>query len=234
MNILTFMYGDYQYEYELVRLQRKTLSLTVHPDMRIVLKSPVQATMERIEGFLRRKWLWLEKQLRFFKQYQRAVYRKEYLSGESFMYRGRQYLLKVEEGSQDRVSLMRGYLLLTTTNEISNGIYTRRLLHHWYKQRAITVFKLRLQAVLKQFNYTFSPELEVRKMPKRWGSFVSKKKIILNPDLVKASTDCIDYVVIHELCHMAVPDHNRKFYALLEQKLPDWKEKRSKLNLMIG
>ena len=99
----TFQYGKYRYTYKEIKEDRKTLSLSVHPDMSVFLKVPVTVSTEKIESFLKRKWMWLEKQLRYFEQYQREKYKKEYVSGESFLYLGRQYKLQVEKSKRDEL-----------------------------------------------------------------------------------------------------------------------------------
>ena len=76
-----FIFGSYIYNYELIKQTRRTMSLTVTPDLRIVLKCPENTTKEKIDHFLQKKWFWLEKQLSFFKKYQRKTYKREYISG---------------------------------------------------------------------------------------------------------------------------------------------------------
>lgn len=234
MNKNQFHYGGHRYEYELVKENRKTLSLTVRPDMSILLKTPFQADSNHIEIFLKRKWLWLERQLKFFKKYQRKIYKKEHISGESFLYLGRQYKLKVIKGRQDNISLTKGVLRLTTTKKTSDNDHNRTVLNKWYQERTKAIFKKRYQIVLNNFNYDFIPRLSTRKMLKRWGSCVDKKRIVLNPSLIKTSTDCIDYVITHEFCHIRYENHNAKFYEYLEKKYPDWQRIKEKLELRLG
>jgi hypothetical protein len=66
-------------------------------------------------------------------------------------------------------------------------------------------------------------------MKKRWGSCSGKNTILFNPELVKAPGHCIEYVVVHELCHLVYPHHNRKFYSLLTYILPDWECRKARL-----
>jgi predicted metal-dependent hydrolase len=84
---------------------------------------------------------------------------------------------------------------------------------------------------MKKFNYDFTPDLVIRKMQKRWGSYLSNKKIILNPLLIRASKDCIDYVIVHELCHMKHKNHNENFFKLQESIIFNWREVKEKLEL---
>lgn len=228
-----FIYGSYRYTYSHVRQNRKTLSVTVYPDMKIVLKSPEEASQERIEQFLRRKWMWLEKQLRFFKKYKRKIYEREYITGESFLYLGKLYTLQVKKGSTDEVVYYKGKLFVYTTEKVTNSEHTKLILRRWYRRRAQAILNQRYSEVFKKFDYDSIPELRILKMPKRWGSFISKKAITLNPELIKAPIECIDYVIIHELCHMKYKDHSKNYFDYLEKMCPNWKELKEKLELRI-
>ena len=95
-----FIFGTFVYEYQLIKQDRKTLALTVTPDLRIVLKCPHKTDADRVESFLKKKWFWLEKQLSFFKKYQRKIYAKEYISGEGYLYLGRSALFLQKTNSQ--------------------------------------------------------------------------------------------------------------------------------------
>ncbi len=227
-----FIFGSFVYCYDLIKQDRKTLSLTVTPDMRICVKCPHSTDEERIEQFLRRKWFWLQKQLNFFGKYQRKIYSKEYVSGESFHYLGRQHKLVVKRGSEDNVSLLRGVLMVTTTKPVANGKYTQKLITQWYDQKREQVFTDRFEEMQKRFDYKSIPLLVIRDMKKRWGSFVNKDKIILNPKLIHVSKDCIDYVIVHELCHMRYKNHDKKFFGFLDEKYPKWERVKEKLELI--
>ena len=229
-----FFYGSNKYDYELMLQNRKTLSLTVQPDMSIVLKAPPQASQERIELFLRRKWLWLEKQLRFFKRYKKQVYEKEYVSGEGFLYLGKLYTLEVKKSQIEGVIFFKGKIILYTTRSSGDSKMNKKILLNWYRRKAQTIFLKRYLEVSKNFELKSLPGLTIRKMPKRWGSFISKKKIVLNPELIKAPTECIDYVIAHELCHMKYKDHSRKYFEYLSKMCPDWQKLKEKLELRMS
>lgn len=84
------------------------------------------------------------------------------------------------------------------------------------------------------FDYSEMPGLLVRRMTKRWGSYSQRTyRVILNTDLIRASTRYIDYVINHELCHIAQRKHNREFYELLESRLPDWRTLKTELELSL-
>ncbi len=224
-----FVFGSFVYEYALVREQRKTLSLTVMPDLQLVVKCPHKASDERIDGFLRRKWLWLEKQLSFFKKYQHKKYVREYVSGESYLYLGKQYKLMMHRSSLDKVILSRGILQIYTTHSVTDSMHTKKLINAWYTEKTMDFFTGRFAETLKRFDYNFESKLIIREMPKRWGSFVGNKRIVLNPRLIYTARECIDYVITHELCHLQYKDHNKKFFLFLDKKYPGWKRVKEKL-----
>lgn len=93
------------------------------------------------------------------------------------------------------------------------------------------IFDDQYKKVLEKFSYDFEPSLVIRKMNKRWGSFLKGKKIFLNPLLIQAPKECIDYVITHELCHMKYKNHDKRFYELLKSKIKNWEEVKEKLEL---
>lgn len=229
----TFIYGKHQYNYKLLRLDRKTLSLTVLPDISIVVRCPIKAKQDRIDAFLKKKWLWLEEQIKYFKKYQRKNINKEYVSGESFLYLGRQYKLNIKASSVDSVSLNKGVIVCNTTDSAKNNSSIRNLINKWYLEKAKLIFSERYNEVFGRFNYNNKPKLSIKKMDKRWGSFVRGKSIILNPLLIQTSKDCIDYVITHELCHVKYRDHSKAFYKLLRSKCPGWEIIKEKLETRL-
>jgi len=225
-----FRYGKYSYQYILLKEDRKTIALTVTPDLEIIVRSSQNATIEKVENFLKRKWVWLEKQLAYFQSVKKNSAGKEYVSGESFYYLGRQYQLIISRGSSTSVKLLRGKITLETNQGLRNGKANKTILNRWFAERAGIIFPERLEEVFPKFGYACPmPSLEIKRMAKRWGSFLGKKKIVLHPGLVHASKDCIDYVIAHELCHFKYKNHTQAFYRLLGEKCPSWSSVKEKL-----
>jgi predicted metal-dependent hydrolase len=224
-----FVFGSFEYCYDLIKQERKTLSLTVTPNLQIFLKSPNQADNNRIDKFLKKKWFWLEKQLAYFRKFQRKQYKKEYVSGESLFYLGKQYRLQVKRGKNEKVSLLRGCLLVITKNSVSDGVHTKKLVTKWFDEKTNKIFNERFEAVKTLFAYDEMPKLVVRDMKRRWGSYKDNHIIGLNPKLIRVPKECIDYVIAHEMCHVKHRDHGKEFYRLLEKKYPKWEKIKDKL-----
>ncbi|MDY0295872.1 MAG: SprT family zinc-dependent metalloprotease [Acidobacteriota bacterium] len=228
-----FQYGNISFHYKLIREERKTLSVTVLPTQKIIVKAPLQAPDDRIHALLSRKFRWVLKQQRYFHQF-KVEPQKEFVSGETFRYRGRSYKLLVRRtGQNEHVKLQHGTLTMFTT-QLGDASYKRRLLEDWYILKAHEVFSERLQVCLEMFEYVNKPGLMIRQMTRRWGSYSHKtKRVILNRELIKAATRHIDYVIIHELCHIKHRKHNRAFYDLLASKLHQWQQLKTELELSI-
>ena len=114
---------------------------------------------------------------------------------------------------------------------MSDSNHTKKLISEWYKEKATRVFQERFEEVMENFEYKNMPKLELLDMKRRWGSFVNKDKIILNPKLIHVPKDCIDYVITHELCHVKYKNHDKKFLQFLDEKYPKWEKVKDKLEM---
>jgi len=230
----TFQYGTYSYEYFIEFAERKTLALEVLPDLRIIVKAPINATLSEIEGFLTRKWKWLEKQLSELRNLKKGRSKKDYVSGESFYYLGRQYLMLVESAPVDTVKLERGKLRVYTKKSPRSSEHNKKLVTEWYDYHRDRIFKREYKTALKLFDYTTMPQLGQRSMPKRWGSYTADNKVLLNPRLIEAPREAIRYVCVHELCHKISRKHDKKFYTELDKRLPNWRRIKQSLEIRHG
>lgn len=224
-------WGEIEIPYIYSFSKRKTISISVHPDLSVSVKAPNDTDSETIRAFVKRKATWISKTRRDFEQFLPRQPERRYISGETHRYLGRQFRLKVENADKDSVKCLRGYLWITTEGDPTPE-RTKTLLEHWYRQHASTVFKERLLVCHQKVQREGipMPDLSIRKMVSRWGSFSSKGRITLNLALIKVPKECIDYVIIHELCHFKIKHHGPKFWRLLNQLMPDFEERRKKLN----
>jgi len=228
-----FKHGKTEYTYSLDKQKRKTFALTIHPNQSILLKTPETASAKDINNFLKKKSLWIDRQIDFFKQFKTAPQSKEYVSGEKFLYLGRRYMLKIVRGKNESVLLKSGRILVTTEKELRDTTHNKKLLDNWFLGRAESIFRERFEKMLEKFDYDFTPELAIRKMSKRWGSYHSKGKVLLNPILIHAPKRSIDYVVTHELCHAKHQNHSSDYYQFLKSKFPKWEIEKQKLEVLI-
>lgn len=234
---LSFLYGNERIAFERVpraKVSDKVL-IKVHPDCRVVVSAPLNAANEEVLAAVKQRGRWIYQQLREFRQQQEHITPRQYISGESHLYLGKQYLLKVNvEPSQPQgVKLLLGKLEVSVRSR--NPERVKNLLAEWYKERAREVFARRLEALLEQALWVSErPPLRLLVMQTQWGSCSSNGRITLNPNLVKAPRDCIDYVILHELCHLAEHNHSERFYRLMNQVMPGWDSVKERLDGMAG
>ncbi len=232
-----FRYGDELIAFE--RVQRRQASgkvlIKVHPDCRVVVSAPREAADDAVLAAVKQRGRWIYEQLRDFRQQLEHVTPRQYISGESHYYLGKQYLLKMIEApdSVQGVKMLRGKLEVSVRQRSAEKV--RELLADWYKARAKEVFARRLNAMLDQAIWvTGRPALRILTMQTQWGSCSPHGRITLNPHLVKASRECIDYVILHELCHIAEHNHSEHFYRLMSQVMPGWEKTKAKLDGMAN
>ena len=225
-------YGATIIDYDIEFAQRKTLSICVNPDCTVCLKAPVDATLEQIQQKVHKRASWILKQKRFFESFGTSTTKRQYISGESHLYLGRQYMLRVKESNVNAVHYQNNIIEIECRHKKDAGI----LLQTWYRQRANIKFQEYAQPIIEQFSvYGVKPHsLSIKKMDKRWGYCTIDGHITLNPRLICAPRCCIEYVITHELCHLVYRSHNKEFYALLTKEMPHWEKWKNKLERIMS
>jgi hypothetical protein len=201
----------------------------------VTVTAPDGSDLAAVEAKVRQRAPWILRQQRELEVYLPHTPPRRYVSGETHRYLGRQYRLKVEESGHEaeRVKLARGALHVGVATPADTQ-RVRQLVEDWYEKQAQRVFYERLLAMLPRFKpvQLGEPQLTVRTMENRWGSCTGAGAITLNLKLVQAPKPCIDYVIVHELCHLVEHNHGKSFYQLLDRMLPDWRARRRQLNEM--
>jgi len=230
---LSIQYGENRITFLLKQSDRKTLAITVHPDMTVEVKAPKKASLPEVKERVLKRAPWILKQQREFETYLPAQPTRKYVSGESFRYLGKQYRLKVIKADQPvpAVKLKKGYLEVHLSGKTDQA-KIKKALDDWFRKKARDLLAERFQAYLKKTKLKLrqEPVLDIRKMKTRWGSCTNGSKVILNPELIHVPSRCIDYVIAHEICHVIEHNHSKRFYHLLAREMPDWKAVQKKLN----
>lgn len=228
----SIQYGSKIIDFDVVYTNRKSLGITVMPELNVLVKAPIDCSIENIKEKIIKKAPWIIKQQSFFLSFHPRTTERKFISGETHLYLGRQYLLNVEVANSESVKLKGKFIEVKTTDK-SNS---KRLVTDWYYNQAQSKFKAIVQELITNFKkYKVEPtSIILREMPTRWGSCTAKGKIILNPELIKAPKGCIEYVIIHELCHLIHHDHTQKFIDLQTTEMPDWEKWKMKLENLLA
>lgn len=218
----------YSYEFK----DRKTLAIHVHPDLRVTVDVPNGTHVNKVKDKIKKRGSWIRKSWREFELYLPKQPARKYINGESHRYLGRQYRLKARKGKADTVKCYRGYFQVTCEKKPTPQ-KVKILLDNWYREKADQIFRKRYDLCcekIKKLDIKPVP-LTIRELKTRWGSCTKAGRIILNQELIKAPTECIDYVIMHELCHLKEHNHGPNFWKLLRKVLPDYKKRKERLNL---
>lgn len=223
-------YGSQTISYELQLVQRKTLSISVHPDFSVIVKAPEKINLEDIEKKVYHRAKWILNQKRRFEIYLPDVPPRKYVSGESHRFLGRQYRLKVIKSDTEEIKLSRQFLEVYTPD--TNPANARMLVKSWYREQASQMFQEHLSACYTKLarEKIPYPKISIRRMQSSWGSCSAKGAISLNIKLIQVPVEYIDYVITHELCHLKYLHHEVEFYKLLSRIMPGWQAKKEKLD----
>lgn len=228
----SIQYGGEKIVFEVRFRERKTLGITVNPDQSTIVNAPIATPIDKVFDKVRKRASWIIKQKDHFLSFEPRNLPKKYVSGETHLYLGRQYQLKVYSGENRKVKHTGRYIEVETDDKS----LTQDLVEEWYLTKAKIWFtKLSVPHVDRFKKYGVQPDrLDIRKMQYRWGSCTPAGRIILNPELIKAPKACIEYVIVHELCHLVYRDHTQKFFDLQQKEFPEWQKWKRKLELLLA
>lgn len=228
----SIQFGSKEIRFNLTYSERKSLGITVTPEMEVYVKAPYGAKLDKIKEKIRKRAPWIMKQQNFFLAFYPKVAEKKFVSGESHLFLGRSYQLKYTKSTKKDV-LRKGRVMEVQCKTKTD---IKPLLLKWYRIKAKANFAVIAEPLILRFKkYDVEPKgIFIQTMTTRWGSCTAKGKIILNPELIKAPKTCIEYVIIHELCHLVHRNHTQKFFDLQTKEMPDWQKWKAKLEKLMA
>jgi predicted metal-dependent hydrolase len=227
-------YSVHKLDYRLRFSARRTIAITVYPDSSIEIIAPLGTSRKEVETRLHKRARWVMRQLLHFEQFRPRSPKRRYVGGETHLYLGRQYRLKLIKDKSEGVKL-KGAFLTVASRSRNSSRRVKRLVCAWYREKGRSRITERFRAIAPRFvRLGCEPPLPIlRLMPHRWGSFSRAGRILLNPDLIRAPVACIDYVITHELIHLIHPNHSSEFYNLLDTLMPDWRARQQRLERVM-
>ncbi len=223
-------YGSKQIAYSVHYRQRKTLEIVVEPDCSVVVAAPVNADLKIVAEKVRKRAAWINRQKDYFRQFEPRTPQRMYVSGETHLYLGRQFRLKLHKSPKNSVKLVDGFFHVYLPDKSDNGM-VKNLMENWYHEKAVIKFTDSFERCRPRFAKMKvpTPHMHIQLLKKRWGSLSAKHRLTLNLGLIRAPRECIDYVVTHELCHLKFSNHGNEFFKLLDKIMPDWKRRKERL-----
>lgn len=235
MTVATLKYGDRETQYSVATVERLTskILIHVHPDGIVEVEAPPNRATAAIRSAVQKRARWIFENLDSAKDARAYALPREYVGGETHFYLGRRYrlLVREERGAPSTVKLVRGCIEIVAP--VADQAAIKRRLRHWYRVRALEYFQRRLDHIVTSLDWLDKvPTMKMVPMEHQWGSCTPSGSIHLNPALIRAPRHCIDYVLLHELCHLKEHNHSKKFYALLGKHNPNWVDTKAELDRM--
>jgi len=236
----SIIHGSETIVFELVRSDRRTVGLAVERDGSVVVRAPRRARESDVLDAVSRHGDWILRTRRRMAEAERRR-RLWYHEGELHPYLGRRYPLAIVPAEDEGVRLASGRLIVAARPDDGWSLgavsleRVKLVLDDWYDSEARRILPERLEACWASFpsNGHRRPSVRVKRMRTRWGSMSAKGAMSLRLDLVRAPVECIDYVIVHELCHLVHPHHGREFWALVEKLMPEWKQRKRRLHALL-
>ena len=219
-------FGATNIEYDVLYSERrKQMSIAVFPSKRVVVTVPMELSTDEIHKVMNKKAAWVIKKLDWFDQLDHPILEKEYVNGETFLYLGRQYRLKIRCGVDAPSAKLKGkffeVLMPDKMTEEEKRSMTESILRQWYKVHAEKKICEMIFEYAKRLHVEV-PRFKVKYQDKRWGSCSSDNMLNINARIIMAPRSQIEYVVAHELCHLKHRNHSSEYWQLLHLIMPDY------------
>lgn len=218
--------------YTLERKPVKNINLRIRADQSVYVSAPKDVAAKMVDAFVVEKSVYILRALKKFKDKNReTVSENRFVNGETVKFLGRNLRLKIKNASRSKVESDESYVTLYV-KDVQDADLKKRVLETWLRKKCkdeITAICKKVYPQVKKYGIAF-PEIQLREMVSRWGSCSPKKGFVtFNTALIAMPVSCIEYVVTHEFTHFLYPNHSKKFYQQLATFMPDWEERKKRL-----
>lgn len=221
----------FEYETEIIEFtvkysERKTLEIRIEPPDTVTVRAPKKASKDDVLKIVKSKAKWIVQKLFELSQVEYRKTQKEFVNGESFMYLGRNYLLELiydNTVNNPITKLYQGKFYLNTNTNDKEKL--RNSMEEWYREKALEKVVERVDYFQSYFSVT-PRAIKVKEQKRRWASCTSTKDLLFNWRCVMAPLYVLDYIVVHEMCHMIHLNHSSNYWNLVESIMPDYKKRK--------
>ncbi|GKX65948.1 M48 family metallopeptidase [Inconstantimicrobium mannanitabidum] len=221
-----FIYGTKEIEFTVKHSRRKTIGIQIVPTGEVRVMCPIGVSDETVVNLVKKKGKWIVEKQEELSKINASIIKRRAVNGESYLYLGKNYTLQINICKQDKeasVKLLRGKLIVTTHN--AEEEFIKSALEKWYRERALEKISERVEYYTTFFDKE-PRSIRVKEQKRRWASCTYRDDLLFNWRCVMAPMYIIDYVVVHELCHMPHKDHSKNFWNAVGKILPDYQERR--------
>lgn len=225
-------YGENEIEYSIIENPRLVSRVRIHVEAngKVEVEIPPGTGHAEVQRAVQKRSRWIIRNVNAVAVAKRHALPRRYVSGEAHFYLERRYkLIVLETPGPSGVRAWRARLEISCP--IADPAAVRRRLRNWYRERAAAYVERKLPELVARFSEIGTiPPFQMLAMEKQWGSCSPSGRLSLNPSLIKAPAHCVEYVLLHELCHVLEHNHSKRFYALLDRYCPDWRARKHELD----
>lgn len=213
-------------EFEIIRGNRvKTSEIIVEPN-KVIVRAPAKKSVDEVKQIVKRKADWIVRKQQEYQKLALEISNSSFEHNTTLPYLGKNYKLQIFTNYKtDKIRLIGGEFLVTLrSGEADDAKRVKILYENWLMDRAETLFLSKVKEYAKAIGVS-PKKIVIKKLRKRWGSATKDRVLNLNVNLLKAPEDVIDYIILHELCHLKIKDHSHRFWNLVGSQMPDYKQK---------
>jgi predicted metal-dependent hydrolase len=213
------------FEYEIKFSTRKTLNITVERDRKVLVRAPERLSIDKIDIIVQSKKQWINEKLNHAQKYSLLPESKEFISGETLMYLGKNYQLLVVDEEIEGVEFNQRFLISRTNQAMANELFKK-----WYLKQALQ----KIEPLAKEFAKNLGVKYngcKTSEMKYRWGSCTPNNNIIFNWRIIKAPMYVVSYLVAHELVHLIENNHTPRFWNVLSIQVPHYQKAKEWLKI---
>ena len=221
-------------EFRVIYSRRRTLGISVLPDSSVIVRVPYLTSYKTIARIVRQKYTWIIKHRDHYRNNIKGKLSNPYVNGATHLFRGIEHVLKVEKSATKYVHFLDGTIELGLTKP-DDPKEIKLMLYKGYKKEATDILPQYYERMLirPELNMFKPSGLIIRTMKRRWGSCSNKGIITLSTELIKLPDIYIEYVIVHEFCHLKHHNHGKMYYELLSELFPGWKQIRKEMRQYI-
>lgn len=227
-------YGTDVIEYSVVKTRRRKTSEVIVDKNTVEVRAPLYKPDHEIEQVVRNKAGWIFHKQKEYREMNLHITKPTFVENSTLPYLGKNYHFKVIGQQKNSIRFIDGEFIITlfTSNSKNPASYIERLYEHWLMKTARPIFMNKVKSYSEKLGIEKVEKISIKKLKNRWGSMSKNGRTInLNVNLLKASGDVIDYIILHELCHLKIKEHSHHFWDLIHKFMPDYQEKIDWLNI---
>lgn len=229
-----FIYQNHIIEYTLTRNAKRNVNFRVKTNGEICISAPKYVSKAELDKMISERAEWMIKNQEKVKNKKQNSIKENIQNGSQIFLNGQKYYIKLTSGNTNHIHFRDNILILQIKEKYRDSQeYINAYFEQWLKEMMYVLSDKLIDKyliALKKYHLK-KPELTIRTMASRWGSCTpSKGKITINKNLIYPPQQCLEYVVLHELAHLVEANHSKRFYAIIAEVMPDWKECKKILN----